>query len=83
MPHYYVKVMVEFSGEIHAESRAEAEDYAYSNWGANAGDQISYDGVYSTKAEDIDATDYLDNCPDECSDVTEYEEENADEEEVA
>lgn len=77
MPHYYVKVMVEFAGEVHADSLKEAEDFAYSNWGANSGDQISYNGVYSTDADEIDATDYLDNCDDECADVEAY---NSDEE---
>lgn len=83
MPHYTVKVMVEFAGEIHADSLQDAEDYAYSNWSANAGDQIQYYGVYSTSADEIEANEYLDNCPDDedCPDVLEYEAENAEEEE--
>ena len=81
MPHYTVKVMVEFAGEVHADSRQEAESFAYDNWSANAGDQIQYYGVYSTDAEEIDADEYLDNCPDEeCPDVEAYEKEQEEDE---
>jgi hypothetical protein len=81
MPHYYVKVMVEFAGDIHADNEKEAEDFAYANWSANSGDQISYFGVYSTDAEEIEADDYLDNCPDDsdCPDVEKWQSEHAEE----
>lgn len=79
MPHYDVKVMVEFSGTVHADSREEAEDYAYSNWSAEGGAQIQYDGVYSTKARETDATEEVDNCPsDGCPDLEEEDEEDDD-----
>jgi hypothetical protein len=73
MPHYNVKVVVEFSGTVHADSRQEAEEYAYSNWSADSGAQIQYDGVYSSRAEETDADEELENCPADCSDVEEYE----------
>ena len=80
MPHYYVKVMVEFAGEVHADSQQEAESFAYDNWSANAGDQIQYNGVYSTDADEIEATDYLDNCDEPCADVEAYEAEQEEDE---
>lgn len=86
MPHYYVKVMVEFAGEVHADSEKEAEDFAYSNWSANAGDQIQYYGVYSTDAEECEANDELENCPADCPDVEAYlaeQEEDEDEDDNA
>lgn len=77
MPHYDVTVMVEFSGTVHADSKDEAEDYAYSNWSADAGSQISYYGVYSTKASKTDATEEVDNCPsDGCPDIEEEEDDD-------
>jgi hypothetical protein len=77
MPHYDVTVMVEFSGTIHADSKEEAEDYAYSNWSADSGAQIQYYGVYSTKAKETEATEETDNCPsDGCPDIEEDEEDD-------
>lgn len=75
MPHYDVTVVVEFSGTIHADSRQEAEDFAYSNWSANAGDQIQYFGVVSTEATETEADSETDNCPSDCADVEAYENE--------
>jgi hypothetical protein len=74
MAHYDVSVVVEFRGEVHADSREEAEHYAYSNWSAEGGSQIQYLHVVSTKAQETDATDTLDNCPSNCSDVEDTDE---------
>jgi hypothetical protein len=77
MPHYDVTVVVEFSGEVHADSREAAEDYAYSNWSADSGAQIQYYGVVSTKANETDATEEVDNCPSEgCDDIDNEEEDD-------
>lgn len=79
MPHYDVTVVVEFSGEVHADSKEEAEEYAYSNWSADSGAQIQYYGVVSTKANKTDATEEVDNCPsDGCPDIEEEDEEDDD-----
>ena len=78
MPHYDVKVIVEFGGEVHADSRGEAEDYAYSNWSADAGAQIQYYGVVSTQATRTTATEEVDNCPSEGCDAIENEDEEED-----
>ena len=80
MPHYDVKVVVEFSGEVHADSKQEAEDYAYSNWSAEGGAQIQYYGVVSTQASEVDeVSDEVENCPsDGCPDLEEEDEEDDD-----
>ena len=70
MPKYEVKVMVEFQGEIYADSEQEANDIAYSGWSEKAGADISYYGVYSTSAEEIDD-----------EDDSEYDEEEEEEDE--
>jgi hypothetical protein len=79
MAHYDVTVIVEFSGEVHADSREEAEEYAYSNWSADSGAQIQYYGVVSTKAKETnEVTEEVDNCPsDGCPDIEEEEEDVA------
>ena len=80
MPHYDVTVTVEFRGDVHADSREEAERWAIDNYSMDAGEQVSYYGVYSSKANETDANEEVDNCPADCEDVAEYEAENADEE---
>jgi hypothetical protein len=45
MPYYYVKMLVEFSGEIEADSEEEAIELAVYD------KNCTYDGVYSTEAE--------------------------------
>ena len=83
MPHYDVKVMVEFRGDVHADSQEEAENWAMDNYSLDAGEQVSYYMVYSSKATSTEANEELDNCPADCEDVAEYEAENADDSEVA
>ena len=57
MAKYYVKMMVEFSGEIYADSMNEAEDYAWRAWGTEADAEIAYDNVYSIKLDKIEGDD--------------------------
>lgn len=54
MPRYYVEMRVDFAGEIEAESRADAEDKAWTAWGENADAELQYDGVYSIEVEELD-----------------------------
>ena len=54
MPKYYVKMRIDFDGEIEAESMHEAEQLAYTSWGDSVTDDISYDGVYSIDVEEIE-----------------------------
>jgi hypothetical protein len=48
MPKYYVKVMVEYSGDVEAESEKEAEEMGWDF------DELAYDGVYSIEVEEIE-----------------------------
>jgi hypothetical protein len=54
MPKYYVKMRIDFAGEIEAESREAAEDLAWTSWGDTSDSDIQYDGVYSIDVEELD-----------------------------
>lgn len=49
MPKYFVKTVVEFSNEVEAESREQAEAMGW-DWE----DELLYDGVYSIDVEELD-----------------------------
>jgi hypothetical protein len=57
MPKYYVKMRIDFDGELEADSMQEAEQLAYTSWGDSVTDDISYDGVYSIDVEEIEDED--------------------------
>ena len=79
MPHYDVKLMVTFRGEIHANSREEAEQYAQDKWGEHAGAEMEYDGVYSCDADELDkAESEVESCPagSDCLEEDDEEEED-------
>ena len=64
---YYIKMSVDFAGEIVAESQEEAEKLAWDKWGENSDAEISYDGVRSIKAEDMgEICEECDQVEDEC-----------------
>jgi hypothetical protein len=54
MPRYYVKMKIDFAGEIEAESEEAAEVLAWTSWGDTADNDITYDGVYSVDLEEIE-----------------------------
>lgn len=54
MPRYQVEMMIEFSGEIEAESEEAAEQLAWTSWGETYDSPIVYDGVYSIDVEEIE-----------------------------
>ena len=54
MPRYYVKMRIDFDGEIEADSMHEAEQLAYTSWGDTMSSDITYDGVYSIDLEELD-----------------------------
>ena len=54
MPRYYVEMMIEFSGEIEADSQDEAEQLAWTSWSDSHDQPITYDGVYSIDVEEIE-----------------------------
>ena len=54
MPKYYVKMRIDFDGEIEAESMHEAEQLAHTSWGDSVSDDISFDGIYSIDVEELE-----------------------------
>jgi hypothetical protein len=57
MPRYNVEMMIEFSGEIEAESEEAAEQLAWTSWGETYDSPIVYDGVYSIEVEALEEED--------------------------
>jgi hypothetical protein len=57
MPRYYVKMRIDFDGEIEADSMQEAEQLAYTSWGDTMSSDITYDGVYSIDLEELEDED--------------------------
>jgi len=57
MPRYYVKMRIDFAGEIEAESAEAAEQLAYTSWGDTMDNEITYDGVYDIDVEEQDEED--------------------------
>lgn len=54
MPRYFVKMRIDFAGEIEAESAEAAEQLAYTSWGDTMDNEITYDGVYDIDVEELD-----------------------------
>jgi hypothetical protein len=57
MPKYYVKMRIDFAGELEAESAEEAEKLAWTSWGDTMDSEITYDGVYDIDVEELDEED--------------------------
>jgi hypothetical protein len=75
MKKYYVKVQVNYDGDIEANSPEEAEELAWhSYYGDNA--TLTYDSVESIDVEEYDHCEECDNPEDEC----ECEEEESEDE---
>jgi hypothetical protein len=69
MPKYYVKMRIDFDGELEADSMHEAEQLAYTSWGDSVTDDISYDGVYSIDVEEIEDEDEEDEDEEELTNM--------------
>lgn len=54
MPRYNVQMMIEFSGELEAETPEAAEQLAWTSWGDTYDSDITYDGVYSIDVDEIE-----------------------------
>ena len=54
MPKYYIEMMIEFSGEIEADTAEQAEQLAWESWGDTRDADITYDGVHSIEVEEIE-----------------------------
>ena len=57
MPKYYVKMRIDFDGEIEADSMHEAEQLAHTSWGDTMDNPITYDGIYSIDLDELDEED--------------------------
>jgi hypothetical protein len=57
MPRYQVEMMIEFAGEIEADSEEHAEQLAWTSWGETYDSPIVYDGVYSIEVEALEEED--------------------------
>ena len=57
MPKYYVKMKIDFAGELEAESAEAAEQLAWTSWGDTMDNDITYDGVYDIDVEEIEEED--------------------------
>ena len=53
MGRYYVEMKIDFSGEIEADSEADAEALAWTSWGDTSDSEITYNGVYSIDVEEL------------------------------
>ncbi len=65
MPKYYVNMMIEFAGEIEADSKEDAEQKAWTSWGDTMDNDITYDGVYSIDVEEVEEVEEEDEDEDE------------------
>jgi hypothetical protein len=54
MARYYVKMRIDFDGEVEADSKEEAEQLAYTSWGDSMDNDITYDGVYDIEVDEIE-----------------------------
>jgi hypothetical protein len=54
MPRYEVKMLIEFEGEIEADSAEQAEKLAWTSWGDTMDNDITYSGVDSIEVEEIE-----------------------------
>ena len=52
MPRYYVTISVEFSGNLEADSREDAEQKAWTAWGDTMDNDLTYDGVLDITVEE-------------------------------
>ena len=65
MPQYYVKMKIDFSGYIEADTPEQAEELAWTSWGDTMDNDITYDGVDSIHIEEEEDEDEEDEEDDE------------------
>jgi len=54
MPRYYIEMMIEFAGEIEADSKEDAEQKAWTSWGDTMDNDITYLNVDSITVEEVE-----------------------------
>ena len=57
MPKFYVQMLVEFSGVIEADSVDDADQKAWTSWGNQLDDPITYSGIHSIDVEEVEEDD--------------------------
>lgn len=57
MPKYYIEMMIEFAGEIEADSKEHAEALAWESWGDTMDSDITYLNVDSITVEEVEEED--------------------------
>lgn len=54
MPKYEITILVEFTGELEADSREEAEQLAHTSWGETFDSPLTFSAVESVEVEDLE-----------------------------
>ena len=54
MPKYEVTILVEFTGELEADSREEAEQLAHTSWGETFDSPLTFSAVDSVELDELD-----------------------------
>jgi hypothetical protein len=57
MPKYEVSVLVEFTGELEADSPEEAEQLAHTSWGETFDSPLTFSAVDSVELDELDEED--------------------------
>lgn len=57
MPRYYIEMLIEFAGEIEAESAEQAEQLAWTSWGDTMDKEITYSGVNDIIVDELEEED--------------------------
>lgn len=58
MARYEVKMLIEFAGEIEADSAEDAEQKAWTSWGDTMDKEITYSAVDSIEVEEVEEEDW-------------------------
>jgi hypothetical protein len=57
MPKFYVEMLIEFAGEIEADSEEQAEQLAWESWGDTMDSPITYSNVNEITVEEVEDED--------------------------
>lgn len=58
MPKYEVTILVEFTGELEADSPEEAEQLAHKSWGEDFNSPLTFSAVESVDLEEVELEDW-------------------------
>lgn len=57
MAKFYVEMLIEFSGEIEADSEEQAEELAWTAWGDTMDSDLTFDNVLSIDVKEVEEED--------------------------